>query len=98
MIKFGIGVIPSAISRRIMAVYNDGGNPIEEYIKWVKKMEDARETTEEIYDYEEWDLDTDYYKVIGTRSSTYHSEHIESLREFVKKYKDLGFDIVVDMM
>ena len=70
---------------------------ILEYKNWVRSIwkEDEKE---DILDYDTFDPETQYYKVIGTRYFNPADEHIALLDEFLENVKEKGLDLDIYSM
>jgi hypothetical protein len=84
---------PTDATNKIMA----SSDKIQAYKDWVKSIW-KKDEQEDILDYDTFDPDTQYYKVIGTRYFNPADEHIALLDEFLKNVKEKGLDLDIYSM
>jgi hypothetical protein len=73
-------------------------DPIQAYKDWVMgfaKKYGGGDEEEGIFDLDIWDEETDYFKLVGTKTVNRYKDHVAELENFIKEETELGFKISV---
>jgi len=86
--SFNCSQTPTTITNQILASLD----PIQAYKDWIMSKY-GKDEQEPIYDIDEWDIDTDYYKIIGYKTYNWGREHCEELDKFINDATVRGMKI-----
>ncbi len=80
---------------KVTEAIENSEDPIASYIEWISKDIENYNEEVEIHDFESWDEETGYFKVIGKRTVNYRKTHISDLQTWLEDVKEKGLTVEV---
>lgn len=78
---------PSVVTYKIL----ESDDSAKAYEEWC--LDGDFDFEEDVHDYDVWDYETDYYKVVGKKTVNRRKEHVDDFRKWLKLCEDYGFTL-----
>jgi hypothetical protein len=78
---------------RVTDVILTSSDPIQAYKDWI--LENAQDEEQEVYDFDQWCEETNYYKLGGTETYNWGVEHVKELDNWLEHVNSLGLTVEV---